>query len=179
MSQSFISSPWASVSWWTSCRRWTWASSGWCKGNIYTERDMATRRIFRGFCRNLFGNGPLHYISSCSDFGFELAEIFLIEKWPTVCLWLGKSGSHRPPDSSSRLLHVWKKTPLWWFGESSSPRIGESGSRYSKFVIFIINFPNFKRLNQPFKGAQVWDSRSLRFSLFLHHKAFLGRWLCG
>ncbi len=31
----------------------------------------------------------------------------------------------------------------------------------------------------PLKGAQVWDSRSLRFSLFLHHKAFLGRWLCG
>ncbi len=30
-----------------------------------------------------------------------------------------------------------------------------------------------------FKGAQVWDFRSLRFSLFLHHKAFLGRWLCG
>ncbi len=29
------------------------------------------------------------------------------------------------------------------------------------------------------KGAQVWDFRSLRFSLFLHHKAFLGRWLCG
>jgi hypothetical protein len=28
------------------------------------------------------------------------------------------------------------------------------------------------------KGAQVWDFSSLRFSLFLHHKAFLGRWLC-
>jgi hypothetical protein len=26
-----------------------------------------------------------------------------------------------------------------------------------------------------FKGAQVRDFRSLRFSLFLHHKAFLGR----
>ncbi len=38
-------------------------------------RDMATRRIFWGFCTNRFGIGPLHYISSRSDFGFEFAEI--------------------------------------------------------------------------------------------------------
>ena len=37
-------------------------------------------RIFRGFCINRFGLGPLHYISSRSDFGFEFAEIFVIEK---------------------------------------------------------------------------------------------------
>jgi hypothetical protein len=41
---------------------------------------MATRRIFWGFCINRFGIGPLHYISSRSDFGFEFAEIFVIEK---------------------------------------------------------------------------------------------------
>jgi hypothetical protein len=46
------------------------------------------RRIFWGFCINRFGIGPLHYISSCSDFGFEYAEIFVIEK--------------RLPDSLSR-----------------------------------------------------------------------------
>ncbi len=38
------------------------------------------RPIFRGFCKNWFGIGPLHYILSRSDFGFEFAEIFLIEK---------------------------------------------------------------------------------------------------
>ncbi len=37
-------------------------------------------RIFRGFCINRFGLGPLHYISSRSDFGFELAEIFIFKK---------------------------------------------------------------------------------------------------
>jgi len=37
-------------------------------------------RIFRGFCINRFGIGPLHYISSRSDFGFEFSEIFLFEK---------------------------------------------------------------------------------------------------
>jgi hypothetical protein len=37
-------------------------------------------RIFRGFCINRFGLGPLHYISSRSDFGFEFAEIFVFEK---------------------------------------------------------------------------------------------------
>jgi hypothetical protein len=41
---------------------------------------MATRRIIWGFCINRFGVGPLHYISSRSDFDFEFAEIFLIEK---------------------------------------------------------------------------------------------------
>jgi hypothetical protein len=37
-------------------------------------------QIFWGFCINLFSIGPLHYISSRSDFGFEFAEIFIIEK---------------------------------------------------------------------------------------------------
>jgi hypothetical protein len=37
-------------------------------------------QIFRGFCINRFGLGPLHYISSHSDFGFEFAEIFVFEK---------------------------------------------------------------------------------------------------
>jgi hypothetical protein len=38
------------------------------------------RRIFWGFFINRFGIGPLHYVSSRSDFGFEFAEIFIIEK---------------------------------------------------------------------------------------------------
>jgi hypothetical protein len=37
-------------------------------------------RIFRVFCINRFSLGPLHYISSRSDFGFEFAEIFIFEK---------------------------------------------------------------------------------------------------
>ena len=37
-------------------------------------------RIFRYFCINRFGLGPLHYISSRLDFGFEFAEIFVFEK---------------------------------------------------------------------------------------------------
>jgi hypothetical protein len=42
---------------------------------------MAIRRIFSGFCINLFGLGPLHYVS-------KFSEIFVIEK--------------RLPDSPSR-----------------------------------------------------------------------------
>jgi hypothetical protein len=37
------------------------------------------RPIFRGFCINWFGIGPLHNISNRFDFGFELAEIFVID----------------------------------------------------------------------------------------------------
>ena len=46
-------------------------------------------RIFRGFCINCFGVGPLHYISSRSDFGFEFAEIFVFEKRLTVSVSRG------------------------------------------------------------------------------------------
>ena len=46
------------------------------------------RRIFWGFCRNWVLIDPLHYLSSRSAFGFEFAEIFVIEK--------------RLPDSPSR-----------------------------------------------------------------------------
>jgi hypothetical protein len=38
------------------------------------------RRIFWGFCDNRFLMSPLQYVSSPSDVGFELAEIFVIEK---------------------------------------------------------------------------------------------------
>jgi hypothetical protein len=38
------------------------------------------RRIFWGFCRNWFLIDPLHYLSGHSDFGFEIAEIFIVEK---------------------------------------------------------------------------------------------------
>ncbi len=37
-------------------------------------------QIFWGFCINRFGLGPLHYISSPSDIGFEFVEIFIFEK---------------------------------------------------------------------------------------------------
>ncbi len=35
---------------------------------------------FLGFCRNWFLIDPLHYLSSRSEFGFEFAEIFVIDK---------------------------------------------------------------------------------------------------
>jgi hypothetical protein len=48
--------------------------------------------VFRGVCINRFGIGPLHYMSSRSDFGFKFAEIFVIEE----------SESHQLPDFPSR-----------------------------------------------------------------------------
>ncbi len=54
---------------------------------------MAMRPIFRGFCINRFGIGPLHYISSPSNFDFEFVEIFVIEKWL--------------PDLASRRIGYW------------------------------------------------------------------------
>ncbi len=34
------------------------------------------------FCINRFGLGPLHYLSSHSDFGFEFSEIFVENQLP-------------------------------------------------------------------------------------------------
>ncbi len=69
-------------------------------------------RIFWGFCRNRFGMGPLHYILSSSDFGFEFAEIFVIEKQLAV--------------SAGRIV---ADSPTQRVGESSILRLAESGSR--------------------------------------------------
>ncbi len=49
-----------------------------------------------------------------------------------------------------------KTTPR--LAESGS-RHGESGSRYSNFLKFSVDFPDFKRLNQPFKRS-IWQKRS-------------------
>jgi hypothetical protein len=69
------------------------------------------------FCRNLFLMDPLHYLSSRSDFGFEFAEIFVIEKrLPDSAIRrvgdspLGESGSRRLSDSASRGVD---DSPTW------------------------------------------------------------------
>ncbi len=36
-------------------------------------------QVFRCFCINRFGLGALHYLSSSSNFGFELSEIFVFK----------------------------------------------------------------------------------------------------
>ncbi len=118
------------------------------------------RRIFWGFCRNWFHLDPLHYLSSRSDFGFEFAEIFVIEK--------------RLPDSASQGVDDF---PTRWVresafeclkensasrrvGDSPTPRVGESlwSVGESLFKFFKIYHP-FKRLNQPFKRS-IWQKRS-------------------
>jgi hypothetical protein len=70
------------------------------------------RRIFWGFCRNWFLIDPSHYLSSLSDFGFEFAEIFVIEK--------------RLPDLANRRVG---DSPTRRVEESPTLRIGEPGSR--------------------------------------------------
>ncbi len=65
---------------------------------------------------------PLQYLLSRSEFGFEVAEIFITEK--------------RLSDSPSQGVDEF---PI----RRDRSRNGESMSRYSKFFKFIIDFPNF------------------------------------
>jgi len=76
---------------------------------------MVMRSIFQGFCINQFGIGPLHYISSSSDFGSKIAEIFVIET-DSPTQWVRESAIE------------YENSPLQWVGESS----------------IIINLQNFK-----------------------------------
>ncbi len=77
-------------------------------------------RFFRDFCINWFVIGPLHYLPSRSDFGVEVAEIFVIEK--------------RLPDLLSRGVNNWmfkRKLPICWeerrrLPDSFSPWVAES-----------------------------------------------------
>ncbi len=69
---------------------------------------------------------------------------------------IGESGSRRLSDSASRGD---ADSPTRWVGESTTHRLGESGSRYSNFLKFSIDFPDFKRLNHPFKRS-IWQKRS-------------------
>jgi hypothetical protein len=66
------------------------------------------RPIFRGFFKNWFGIGPLHYISSRSDFGFEFSEICVIEKRLPDSRRIGEPAieclKEKPPELESRRL---------------------------------------------------------------------------
>jgi hypothetical protein len=100
------------------------------------------RRIFWGFCINRFGIGPIHYVSSRSDFGFEFAEIFVIEK--------------RLPDSSSwgvdknayRYNFFQTESESQRFPDSPSWRVAESGSRFLITNIFANSKPKAERLER-------------------------------
>jgi hypothetical protein len=121
------------------------AEEDWIIGH---QGDMAMNRIFRGFCINRFCIGPLHYISSRSDFGFELSEIFAFEKrLPDSTIrgvgdsnqryaestirgvddsphhWYAESTTPRITGMVSRLLNFLKENSYGWYGESSTPRI--------------------------------------------------------
>ncbi len=95
---------------------------------------------FLGFCRNWFLKDPLHYLSSRSAFGFEFAEIFVIEKRVvgvdnSLTRRVGESAfeclkenlaSQRVGNSST--CRVRESTTL----HLATPRLGKSGSRHGE-----------------------------------------------
>jgi hypothetical protein len=76
------------------------------------------RRIFWGFCRNWFLIDPLHYLSSRSNFGFKLAEIFIIEKR------LSDSASRGVTDSAFECIK--ENSASWGVADSPTRLVGES-----------------------------------------------------
>jgi hypothetical protein len=73
------------------------------------------RRIFWGFCRNLFLIDPLQYLSSRSDFGFEFAELFVTPDSPYSASW-------GDADLPTRILKILKEN-------SVSERVGETATQ--------------------------------------------------
>jgi hypothetical protein len=114
---------------------------------------MAMRRIFWGSCRNCFLIDPLHYLLSCSAFGFEFTEIFKIKKRlpdtasrgvgdsltrrvrESATLRLGESGNRWLSDSgnlgvdNSPTCRVWESAFEYWKENSANQRVGDSPTR--------------------------------------------------
>jgi hypothetical protein len=95
------------------------------------------RRIFWGFFRNWFLIDPLNYLSSRFDFGFEFAEIFIIEKRlpDSASRGVGDSPTRRVGESAFECLNENSASrrvgdaPTRLVGKSLTPRLGESESR--------------------------------------------------
>ncbi len=98
----------------------------------FTLKGHGNERIFLGFCWNWFIIDPLHYLMSHSDFGFEFAEIFKIEKrlhdlasrQLSNSRRVGESLTLRLVESGSRRLPVWtnQRVGFWMFKR----KLGES-----------------------------------------------------
>jgi hypothetical protein len=80
------------------------------------------KQIFWGFSRNWFLTSPLHYLSSRSDFGFELAKIFVLEKrLPAIT----NTGSHQLPASLIHGVGLLSASLIRGVGDSPHHRYGE------------------------------------------------------
>jgi hypothetical protein len=87
------------------------------------------RPIFRRFCKIRFGIGPLHYISSRSDFDFEFAEKFVIKNDDSPTRRVGESVTECLKENSP--THRVRESASRGVAESESRRVGESLSKYS------------------------------------------------
>jgi hypothetical protein len=132
---------------------------------------MAVRRIFWGFCINRFGIGPLHYVSSRSDFGFEFADIFVIEK--------------RLPDSPSRRVGESRKSaslpcPFNYFMEpqGTTPfltgKVADRGHPFSGISCCVKRSElegGRGRGGRSPGGNQCWDHTSFMETVYPSHSA--------
>jgi hypothetical protein len=154
---------------WGFCRNWVlidflhYLSSRSAFGFKFAEIFVIKKRLPDSANRRLFESASRGVDDSATRRVGESAFECLKEK-------LGESESRQLPDSANRGV---ANSPTQRVGESSTPRLGESGSRhgesgsrYSNFLKFSIYFPDFKRLNQPFKRS-IWQKRSLGCDVLL------------
>ncbi len=141
------------------------------------------RRIFWGFCRNWFLTDTLHYLSSRSDFGFEFAEIFVVEK--RLPGW----ASQRLSDSTSLGVDdspTWRviDSPTWGVADSPTRRVVDSPSRRVGFWMFKRKSQSRRLAESAFEclkenrrvvdsltrrvGESLWWVRESLFEIFLN-----------
>jgi hypothetical protein len=102
-------------------------------------RDMAMNRIFPCFRIIQVTIGPLHYLSRCSDFNFEFAEIFLIENRLPISVSRGvgyRIFKRKHPISVSRRV---VNSPHRWYDVDESPY------RWLAESLYLIKFYNMKK----------------------------------
>jgi hypothetical protein len=147
------------------------------------------RRIFWGFCRNLFLMSPLHYLSSRSDFGFDFAEIFVFEKRPPLSpilgvadssyQWYGESPTSRITDTRSQRLPA---SLIRGVGDSPHHRNRESALEFFKrklsvsMIWRVVDSPHQWYGESPTPHIVESESRRLRVSLLRRVDYSANRW---
>jgi hypothetical protein len=126
-------------------------------------------RIFRGFCINRCGIGPLHYISSRSDFAFEFAEIFEKRLPVSVSRGVDKIAWSIHFFQTFKFYYCYDSTLHPWpiFGQIDSPtqRYAESDSPYRWYAesatLRIIDTESFILKNSIADSPYRWCGESI------------------
>ncbi len=148
---------------------------------IVNLKGQAVRRIFWVFCRNwflmsdtgsrqlpasLYVESPTPRITDMRSRRLPASPIRSVGYWIFLkkSLRIDDTESHRLPTPVIRWV---ADSPYHWVGESLTPRISDTGSRYSKKKLICCRFSKLLTANHAFKGL-FWQKISQGCNVLSH-----------